>query len=601
MVKQQKKQDRQKLQADAAPRKENKYLLWGMFIVFLFLVFSVTTHKIEDDDFFWHLSTGKYIIENGSIPDKDVFGYATQNAEWIPFEWGSDVILYNVYKLAGYNGVFIFRSLIFCLMFLILFRLLGRFQVSPVLSIIMLFLLLIGMFNRFSPRPHIFTYLFLSVLLYILLSVKYFNRDKYMKVIIYLPVLFLLWGNLHLGVLTGIFLFFIFVLAEAINFYRSSKFSGGEAKPLTASQLKKTLIIFAACIAVLLINPHGWATYVYAYEHTNMKMLESIAEWLSPFSGKIEPTFVITLYKILLAAGLVVLFYAYRKKDLTFALMYLTFGAYSLRAIRFTVDYEIIIIPLIAVSINYFSAKWRLNSLTEKLLYGNIPKTFLIIVFAVLTLQFQSDNFYITLKYNREAGFGISERYFPVQVMRFLKDNNIKGTPFNNFDTGGYLLWEIPDQKILIDSRNINDEIFNEYISILKMQQGFDKKLEKYGVDYAIFFDPLLIRNPNILRQSITEYLIKNKDWHLVYWDDMSMLFLKNVPKNSEVISKYEYRVFNPYTAVFNQKEFEAGLRNFQSTAEKEIKRKAETEPGGYFYLGMNDIVNKVLRSKQNP
>ena len=87
---------------------ENKYVLWGMFIVFTICVFSISTHKLEDDDFFWHLSTGKFISENGFIPDKDVFGFATQNAEWIPFEWVFDIIFYNLHKIAGLNGIFIF-------------------------------------------------------------------------------------------------------------------------------------------------------------------------------------------------------------------------------------------------------------------------------------------------------------------------------------------------------------------------------------------------------------------------------------------------------------------------------------------------------------
>jgi hypothetical protein len=553
------------------------------------------------DDFFWHLSTGKYISENGSIPDKDVFGYATQNAEWIPFEWGSDVVIYNVYKLAGYNGVFIFRSLIFCLMFFILFKLLGRFHVSPMISIIMLFFLLIGMFNRFSPRPHLFTYLFLCLTLYVLLNVKYFNREKYFKLITYFPILFLIWVNLHIGVITGIFLFFVFFLSEIIIFYKPSKFSSTEIKPLSPAQLRKLLLVFGGCLVLLFVNPNGWSTYVYAYEHTNMKMLESIAEWLSPFSSKIEPTFVITLYKVLLISGSLILIYAYKKRDLTIALLYISFAVYSLRAIRFTVDYELVVVPLVAIVFSYFLKQLKSRSLIKVLLYGNVPKAVLIIVFMALTIRFQSDNFYITLKYNREAGMGISERYFPVNLVKFMKESNIKGTPFNNFDTGGYLLWEIPDQKIFIDSRNINDEIFNEYISILKMQPGFDKKLEMYGVDYAIFFDPLLIRNPNILKQSVTEYLFKNKDWHLVYWDDLSLLFLKYVPENSEVISKYEYRVFSPYKALFDQREFEADLRNYRSTAEIEIKRKAQSEPNGYFYQGMNDIAVRVFGSKQNP
>jgi hypothetical protein len=126
------------------------------------------------------------------------------------------------------------------------------------------------------------------------------------------------------------------------------------------------------------------------------------------------------------------------------------------------------------------------------------------------------------------------------------------------------------------------------------MQPGFEAKLEKYEIDYVVFFEPMLSRYPNILKQQITEYLFKNNNWALVYWDDLSMIFLKNKPEYSELISKYEYKVFNPYTAVFNQKEFEAGIRNFPSTAENEMKRKSAAEPNGYFFNGMREIMNRV-------
>ena len=178
-------------------------------------------------------------------------------------------------------------------------------------------------------------------------------------------------------------------------------------------------------------------------------------------------------------------------------------------------------------------------------------------------------------------------------------ENKIKGTPFNNFDTGGYYKWLFPDQKIFIDSRNINDELFNEYYSILKMQPGFRDKLDKYGIDIVIFFEPKLSRYPEIMKQQVTEFLLNNKDWALIYWDDLSMLFARNTPQNAELISKFEYKVFNPYTAVFNQKQFEANLGNYPIALDTEMKRKAATEPQGYFYSGMSDIVRKVMNNRK--
>lgn len=570
-----------------------------MFLVFLLCVFSVSTHKLEDDDVFWHLSTGKFITENGFIPDKDVFGLATQDAEWIPFEWGSDLLFYNLHKIIGLNGIFIFTSILFCILFLILFRLLQKLKVNTVITVILFFFLLIAFFDRLSPRPHLFTYLSLAVIMYLLFTYKYVNREKYFKRLYYLPVLFLFWGNLHLGVVTGLLFFFLFVISEAVTFYYPQKFGNKEIGVISKLHLKRLLMIFIASAAVLLINPHGVRTYTYAYNHSKMKMLEQIAEWLSPFNGQIESTFVLTIYKVLLFAGIIVLLYSYKKRDLTFFLVCSVFAIYSLQAIRFIVDYEIVIIPLLAVSLNYYLFNRQSSKLTlnlNKIFNGNVIKISLIAVLLYLSIQFQSDNFYITLQYNREAGPGVSNRYFPLGLYRFMKDNGINGTVYNNFDTGGYYKWLFPDQKIFIDSRNINDEIFNEYYSILKMQPGFQGKLEKYGFDLVIFFEPKLSRYPNIMKQQVTEFLLNNKDWALIYWDDLSMLLAKRVQRNEELISKYGYKVFNPYNAVFKQKQFETDVLSYPIAMENEMKRKSAEEPQGYFFLGMSDIVRKVMK-----
>lgn len=588
-------------QTVASP-KENAYLTWGMFIVFLICVFSVATHRLEDDDFFWHLSTGKFITENGFIPDKDVFGMATQGAEWIPFEWGSDLIFYNLHKIIGLNGIFIFTSVLFCILFLIYFRLLQKFKVNPAITIILFFFLLIAFFDRLSPRPHIFTYLLLAILLYLLFTYRYFNREKYFNRLYYVPVLFLFWGNLHLGVITGLLFFLLFLISETFAFYYPKKFGNKDTSVISKSHLKKLILILIASAGVLLINPHGIRTYTYAYNHSKMKMLEQIAEWLSPFNGQIESTFVLTIYKILLFTGIIVLLYSYRKRDLTFFLVCSVFAIYSLQAIRFIVDYEIVIIPLLAISLNYYLLNRQSSKVTVKLnkvFKGNVIKVSLIAVLLYLSKQFQTDSFYITLQYNREAGLGVSNRYFPQGLYNFMLENKIKGTPYNNFDTGGYYKWLFPDQKIFIDSRNINDEIFNEYYSILKMQPGFQQKLDRFGFDLVIFFEPRLSRFPNIMKQQVTEFLLNNKEWALVYWDDLSMLFAKRVKENEVLITKYEYKIFNPYTAVFKQKQFEADLVNYPIALENEMKRKSAEEPQGYFYLGMGDIVKKVKGSQK--
>ena len=127
--------------------EENKYLLWALLASFLLCIFLASSFKISaDDDFFWHLATGRFIVENKFVPDKDVFGITSAATVWVPFEWGWDVLTYSLYQMGGYNAILVFRSIIITLIILIYFLLLKKFKVNSALNIFLLFVLLIFYF-----------------------------------------------------------------------------------------------------------------------------------------------------------------------------------------------------------------------------------------------------------------------------------------------------------------------------------------------------------------------------------------------------------------------------------------------------------------------
>ena len=588
------KQTKQK--SSAAIPEENKYVSFGLLGIFLVLVFMAASYKISgDDDIFWHLATGRYIVEHKVVPDKDVFGHITSGSEWIPFEWGWDVMTYGLYNIGGLNAILLFRSLAFCFIFFVLYMLLRKFKINSFLSITVLFVLLVAIMDRFSARPHILTYIFFVLLLYILLSYKYIDRQGFTRKLYFIPVIFLLWANSHMGVLAGGLILFLFTITETIIYLKPGKFSSGEIKPLNKTELRNLWIISAASAAMLLVNPHGFSTYAYAYDHTQMKMLESVNEWQSPFSPKMDFGFIITLYKVFMFAGIFILYYAYKKKDLLFAFIYLSFVIYSVRAIRFTVDYEIIIAVFVIISLSYTLSLIRSTDF-RKLYNGNVLKGILAIFFVYIVSQIPSNAIYEKIQYYRIYGWGINTDFMPEQLFNFKRENNITGTPYNHFGTGGYLVWNFPGEKNYIDSRNLNDEIHNEYDAIMVMQPGFEKKLEERGVDYVIYLDPDLIRRPNDLKRLVTNYFSTNKKWKLVFWDDKSMLFVKDIPKFSEVIQKYEYKVLDPYDALFNRADFESNVKQNPDAVKLEVKRKLDTEPNGFLFQTLNQAVNKIMQ-----
>ena len=576
--------------------EENKYAVYGLLGVFLVLVFFAASYKISgDDDLFWHLATGRYIIENKVVPDKDVFGYVTEGSEWIPFEWGWDILTYGLYNLGGYNGILAFRSLAFCFVFFVLFMLFRKFKVNSLISVFMLFLLLIAVMDRLSPRPHIITYIFFVTLLYILLNFKYINREKYLKRLYFLPFIFVFWANSHMGVLAGGLVLFIFTVSETITYFNPRKFTAKDTKPLLLKELKLLWIVSAACALALLVNPHGISTYIYAYSHTKMKMLETVNEWRSPFTGDMDFGITLSMYKYFLYSGALVLIYSYIKKDLLFALMFAGFAVYSVRAIRFTVDYDIIMIFFITISISYFLSRIKSPGYS-RFISGNIPKTAAAALIIYIVTLVPNNEIYAKIQYYRISGWGIDENFIPVQMFDFMKENNITGTPYNHFGTGGFLVWNFPGQKNYIDSRNLNDDIFYEYNYILRMKPRFDKMLEERGVDYIVYLDPDLIRRTASLKEFVTSYFSINPDWKLVFWDDKSLLFVKNTEKFADVISRYEYKVFDPYSFLFSKQQFENNLRDNPVDAKKDQERKLKAEPEGYLFRNMNQSALKFIR-----
>ncbi len=581
---------------------ENPYFNIMLIVAFAAFLSVFTTFKITgDDDVFWHLATGRYILETRHVPSTDVFGYMTENDQWMPFEWGWDVTTFLIYQFAGIPGLSIFRTLMFLLIFALYLYLLRRFKVSYVISFIYLFLLAFAIMDRLTPRPHIISYLFFILLLIIICKFRYFNRGNY-KILYYIPLIFLIWANMHMGIIAGLFLLGIYVFSEIITYLFPNIARKSEIKPLEKKQLFILILISFLAVVVMFINPNFYQTYIYAYEHTKMKLLETVNEWFSPFSPNYSDSLPIILYKLFLFTGFFIIIYSFIKRDLFPALLYIGFALYSIRAMRFVVDYDLIVFIFIVVSHNYFYERIKSVDLKNMLFRGAVPKVLLSAFFLFLIFPISNNKFYLEfLKYYRVTGIGIDQDFIPVQMFDFMKENNVQeigSRIFNHFGTGGFFVWNFPDKKNFIDSRNLNDEIFNKYKEIISKKPGFEKKLNEYGIDYVIYLAPDLVRQPEEMQTTVISYFCRSPEWKLIFWDDKSFLWVKDLPKFSDLIAKYEYKYITPYNYMYNREQIEKGIREDRETVEKEFNRKISEEPQGIVINSIkviyyNKIINK--------
>ena len=572
--------------------KDNKVfnnVVLGIFAVFIILF---TTFQISgDDDVFWHLATGRYIVETGTVPSTDVFGFVTEGQEWMPFEWGWDVITYGLYNVGGYNAISIFRTIIFLAIFGLLYWVMQRFKVSFNVSMLVMILMAFGTIDRLTPRPHIMSYLFFCLLIFIITDYKYFRHNH--KVLFFLPLIFILWANIHMGIIAGMFFVGIYVISELILFFRKSK------EALSKADITRLLLIAAASVLVMLINPNSFHTYVYAYDHTQMKMLETINEWRSPFNEMFDGSFVTVIYKIFLFGGILILYYAFKKKDLFIGLLVTGFAIYSVRAVRLTVDYIIFMAVFLAIALDFIISSIKARGFKDFVLKSPVMKGVYTVFLLFCIFRLPDDSLYLeNLLYYRISGMGINSDFIPTQMFDFMKENKITELgerPLNHFGTGGYLVWSFPGEKNFIDSRNLNDSIYYEYANIMSMKPGFEQKINDYGIDYAIYLAPDLVRIPTEMQNSTISYFSRSEEWKLVFWDDKSFLFVKDTPAFKDVIEKYEYKYVTPYDFAYNKEKIQEGLTVDKERFKSEMDRKLSEDPNGLIINNFKSQFGNVL------
>lgn len=563
-----------------------------LLLVFAILICFFTTYKIaSDDDVFWHLATGKYIVQTFSIPSADVFGYVTYGQKWMPFEWGWDVLTYSLFSMGGYVAISLLRTIIVLLIFTILFSVFNKNNISFSLSLIFSFLLILGILTRLVIRPQIITYFFLVLLVFTLL--KFRQNEKEKKSIMYiLPVIFVIWANMHMGVFLGLLILFIYIISETVDYYFISK---GDKKEVKKKKLIFLTVSSILSVLALLINPNFITTYIYTFQHSQMDMLENINEWKSPLRSEPLKLYNVKIYLFFLVSGLIILPYSLKKKDYFSFLLYISLGIYSLQAMRFISDFMLSIIIIWMSAVNFYLSKTKIF----KFVNGNVTKLILGVFLVFIIIKTSDNSFYKDYLGNRfrETGFGENEMFFPKSMFDFVRNERIDKIgekPFNNLKIGGYFIWNFPENKNFIDSRNLSDSMYNLYKSIDLKKQGFESLIDKVDFDYFLYSTPYLTLNATEIEKNIVSYLtIKNDKWKLVYWDDRSFLFVKNIPKFNDIIARCEYKYVSPYNFIFMRNLLNNNYNSDKATVINEINRKIKEEPNGIL---INDIAKYYKR-----
>ena len=167
--------------------------LIALFFLLLIGYFIAWPIVMTDTDLWYHLSGGRYFWQNGTIAHDAFFSYITPPKSWYNYYWLFQAVVYKIFQWTDYYGLIALRCLLYLLTTLFICFSFVRQHENRTELLLSLFLFvacsIVILYRELAVRPHLFSYFFIVVFLYIL----EFKQNK----IWLLPLLGIFWSNIH--------------------------------------------------------------------------------------------------------------------------------------------------------------------------------------------------------------------------------------------------------------------------------------------------------------------------------------------------------------------------------------------------------------------
>lgn len=492
----------------------------------LTLVFAViTTQKINlhTADLGRHIKNGEIFVKEHKIPKNNYYSFTHPDAPFLNHHWGSGVVFYLVKSAVGFSGLSIFNTSLNLIAFILFFYIAwkySRFEIAFVASLLCILLLS----TRTEIRPESFSHLFMAVFFFLLWEHK--NGAKF-KTLYLLPFIELLWVNMHIFFFLGIFMLGVFGLGALIA--RDFK------------RFKELLVISIVCAGLTLFNPAGIRGALFPLQIFNnygYRVLENQSVLFIDKVFDFAPSLYFKAAFILLCVSWILVVFKDRKRFLTFypelLILSIVISYIGWIAVR---NFSIFaFFALVITTINLGTLKLFKN------IENYIPQLLMMWILVVFILFVRHGTFWNA----KRSLMGVGLVPNNLAAANFFKENKLKGPIFNNYDNGGYLIYNLfPQEKVFTDNRPeaYPTEFFNEvYIPMQEDENKWKEYLNKYNIN-AIFFYRL---DATPWAQTFLINRVKDSEWAPVYVDEFSIIILKRTEQNTQIIQSKEIdkRVF---------------------------------------------------------
>ncbi len=487
-------------------------------------------HKIDltVGDLGRHLKNGQLFVENGWIPKINLYSYVYPDYPFINHHWGSGVVFYLIQRSLGFAGLslgFIALSVVTLLVFLNLAVRYSSFAVAAPIAVIVVPILI----TRHEVRPELFSSLFSGIFLRILWDYK--SGRCGFRWLFLLPLLEILWVNLHIYFFFGIMLIGVYLLEALVVLLTRPQ------QQNTLDRVKGLALILILTTLATCLNPAGVRGALYPFFILNeygVPVIENYSVGAILRAG--YTLFPLIYFGIIVGLLCLSWLYAVTKNRSSLSLgnflLSVVFFAIAWSAIRNFAFFAYFALPLSAVNLKGFlGGEGKAGRSPSILKVAGSVAVITLVLIMIKPAYFVSSN-------RGRVGIGLEEANGGAAEF-FLKEN-ISGPIFNNFDVAGYLVYHLyPDHRVFVDNRPeaYPAAFFNEvYFPIQSDESKWEQVSSLYGFNVIVFN----YRERADLGEQFIIRRVLDPLWAPIYFDKDIIILARRAGPNQSIIARHE-------------------------------------------------------------
>jgi hypothetical protein len=468
-----------------------------------------------DGDVYWHIRAGEAVIDTGSVPRIDTWSIVGEGMRWISQDWGSNVLFALGWR-AGEIGPSVL-SIGWAMLVVVALALLwwGFKRRQPDAGwlgrIVWLATGLIVAGPVLGVRVQVVD---LTLAAAVLACLWAYEADRSTRWLIALPLLTLVWANLHAGWPI------LFLLGGAVLVGEAADRRLRRGTPLAWPDLGRLSAALAVSVAMVAVNPNGLDLYLYPIRVSTIAAhRDFVSEWQPPDPGTFIGQVFIVFSVLFVLPALWIGLRRLRAADLLIMAgltVMIALGArFLLVAPLIAATAGLALEPALAASgvgRRFGPILGRLGtprrrgaySLANGVLVAVAVLAGLLVTWARVAPSAQDE---------------MIDDHMPVAAVDWIIANDPGDRPFNMYSWGGYLGLRVPEDPVFIDGRTdiYGDAPIREFADGVYLRTDPLAVLDKYEIDYVLFG----------VDQLLAGWLDDGSTWERVYADELAAIWVR--------------------------------------------------------------------------